>query len=110
MISVQHCEQFLKWLNDICFKKITQAGTSTVIRCAKCGKIETTKCNVALSATIDVLNDIGEELTLKIGDELLKELLRQDVLSLDENTLAEKLLFSENDVFLVKNSSSYRKN
>ena len=37
-----------------------------------------------------------EELSLKMGDEVLRKIMKQDVLNADENTLAEELLFMEN--------------
>lgn len=51
---------------------------------------------LGLSATIEVLNDKQDSLTLKMNDELLKELINEDVLHFDENALAEKLLFIDN--------------
>ena len=51
---------------------------------------------LGLSATIEVLNDKQDSPTLKMNDELLKELINEDVLHFDENALAEKLLFIDN--------------
>ena len=58
--------------------------------------IKATKCTLDLSATIEVLKDKQDSLTLKMNDKLLKELINEDVLHFDENALAEKLLFIDN--------------
>lgn len=54
------------------------------------------KCKIAVLATVDVLNKDGLELTLKIGEEHLKEPLHLDKLPSNENPLAEQLLISKN--------------
>ena len=51
---------------------------------------------LGLSTTIEVLNGKQDSLTLKMNDEVLKELINEDVLHFDENALAEKLLFIDN--------------
>ena len=96
--SVPRLERFLKCYKR--FKKISQAGASKVAHCSKCGMIKANKCVNDLSATLEVIDDTGKQLLLKIGSEILKELLGEDVLPLDENSLGEKLLFAEN--FKVK--------
>ena len=94
MICIHHVEKFFRCY--ICLKKIVQSGSSAVVRCKKSGIIKATKCTLRLSATVEVLNDKQDSLTLRINDELLKELIHEDVLHLDENALAEKLVFIEN--------------
>ena len=51
---------------------------------------------LGLSATIEVLNDKQDSLTLKMNVELLKELIKEDARHFDENALAVKLLFIDN--------------
>lgn len=60
---------------------------------------------LGLSATIEVLNDKQDSLTLKMNDELLKELINEDVLHFDENALAEKLVFIDN--FTVEHDDNF---
>ena len=67
--------------------------------------IKANKYEIALLATVDFLNKGGEELTLKIGEGHLKELLRLDKLPSNENALAEQLLICEN--FTVIHDEKY---
>jgi len=53
---------------------------------------------LGLLATIEVLNDKQDSLTLKLNDEFLKELITEDVLQFDENAPAEKLITIDNFV------------
>lgn len=50
--------------------------------------------------SISYENEKQDSLPLKMNDELLEELINDDVLHFDENTLAEKLLFI--DYFAVE--------
>lgn len=103
VICIRHVEKF--FICYICLKKIVQSGSSAVLRCKKCGIIKATQCTLGLSATIEVLNDKQDSLTLKMNVELLKELINEDVLHFDKNALAEKLLFIEN--FAVKYDDNF---
>ena len=63
---------------------------------------------LGLSATtIEVLNDKQDSLTLIINDKLLKELIKEGALHVDENahSQAKKLLFIEN--FAFENDDNY---
>lgn len=92
--NIPHFERFLKCYK--CYKKISQVGTSKVAHCTKCGMVKTNNCLDALSASIQVNDDTGKRLLLKVTSEILKELIGEDVLPFDENSLGEKLLFIEN--------------
>ena len=92
--NVPHFEKFFKCYN--CFKKVSQSGTSKVSRCAKYGMIKADKCTNGLSVTIEVIDDKGKSLALKVTSEILKKLIQEEELSLEENTVGEKLLFMEN--------------
>ncbi len=93
--NIPHYERFLKCYN--CFKKINQAaGASKVAHCTKCGMVKTNNCLEALSASIEVIEDTGKRLLLKVNSEILNEMIGEDVLPLDQNSLGDKLLFIEN--------------
>lgn len=104
MISIQHIEKFFRCY--ICLKKIVQSGSSAVVQCKKCKIIKATKCTLGLSTTIEVSNDKQDSLTLKMNNELLKELINEDVLHFDENALAKKLVFIVNFTVEYDNNST----
>ena len=79
-----------------CLKKIPQPTSETIARCSKCGIIRADKCITGVSATVTALTEVGEELHLKFGNEILSTMLNDGILPcLDEEVLAEKFLFLE---------------
>ena len=90
--SVQKIEKYLKCKH--CNKKILQGTCTDVIQCERCGFImRATSCEKSVTAKIVVLLD-EQQVSLKIDDTLLTKMFG-DVISIDDKTLAQKLLFLE---------------
>ena len=91
--SVQKIEKYLKCKH--CNKKILQGTCTDVIQCERCSfTMRTTICEKSVTAKVVVL--LGEQqLFLKIDEVVLTKMFG-DVISIDDKTLAEKLLFLEN--------------
>ena len=90
--SVQKIEKYLKCKH--CNKKILQGTCTDVIQCERCGFImRATICEKSVTAKIVVLLD-EQQVSLKIDDTLLTKMFG-DVISIDDKTLAQKLLFLE---------------
>ncbi|XP_067042635.1 uncharacterized protein [Acropora muricata] len=90
--SVQKIEKYLKCKH--CNKKILQGTCTDVIQCERCGFImRATTCEKSVTAKIVVLLD-EQQVSLKIDDTLLTKMFG-DVISIDDKTLAQKLLFLE---------------
>ena len=90
--SVQKIEKYLKCKH--CNKKILQGTCTDVIQCERCGFImRSTTCEKSVTAKIVVLLD-EQQVSLKIDDTLLTKMFG-DVISIDDKTLAQKLLFLE---------------
>ena len=51
---------------------------------------------VGFDTTVTVETPDGKELSLKLGDEVLAEILEHEVTIMDENAIAEELLFVKN--------------
>ena len=91
--SVQKIEKHFKCKH--CNKKILQGTCTDVIQCERCSFImRTTTCEKSVTAKVVVLRN-DQQLSLKIDDVVLTKIFG-DVISIDDNTLAEKLLFLEN--------------
>lgn len=89
--SVQKIEKYLKCKH--CNKKILQGTCTDVIQCERCGFImRATTCEKSVTAKIVLLDE--QEVSLKIDDTLLTKMFG-DVISIDDKTLAQKLLFLE---------------
>ena len=89
--SVQKIEKYLKCKH--CNKKILQGTCTDVIQCERCGFImRATTCEKSVTAKIVLLDE--QEVSLKIDDTLLTKMFG-DVTSIDDKTLAQKLLFLE---------------
>ena len=83
--SVQKIEKYLKCKH--CNKKILQGTCTDVIQCERCGFImRATTCEKSVTAK--------QQVSLKIDDTLLTKMFG-DVISIDDKTLAQKLLFLE---------------
>ena len=90
--TVQKIEKYLKCKH--CNKKILQGTCTDVIQCERCGFImRATTCEKSVTAKIVVLLD-EQQVSLKIDDTLLTKMFG-DVISIDDKTLAQKLLFLE---------------
>lgn len=89
--SVQKIEKYLKCKH--CNKKILQGTCTDVIQCERCGFImRATTCEKSVTAKIVLLDE--QQVSLKIDDTLLTKMFG-DVISIDDKTLAQKLLFLE---------------
>ena len=82
---MQKIEKYLKCKH--CNKKILQGTCTDVIQCERCG------FEKSVTAKIVVLLD-EQQVSLKIDDTLLTKMFG-DVISIDDKTLAQKLLFLE---------------
>ena len=58
--------------------------------------IRSNNCLEALLTINEAVNDTGKETILKITSDTLNELLREDMLPSDDNSLGEKLLITKN--------------
>ena len=87
--SVQRIGKYFKWKH--CNKKILQGTCTDVIQCKCCGFImRATTCEKSVTAKI--VDD--QQVSWKIDDALLTKMFG-DVRSIDDKTLAQKLLFLE---------------
>lgn len=90
--SVQKIEKYFK--RKHCNKKILQGTCTDGIQCERCGFImRASTCEKNVAAKIAVLLD-EQQLSLKIDDGVLTKMFG-DVISIDDKTLAQKLLFLE---------------
>lgn len=53
------------------------------------------KCKYGLTLKVKVKLSNDEELTIKFGDESLAKILNAEILTMDEDSITEQLLFSE---------------
>ena len=91
--SVQKIEKHYKCKH--CNKKILQGTCTGAIQCERCSFImRRTTCEKSVTAKVVVLRN-DQQLSLKIDDVVLTKIFG-DVISIDDITLAEKLLFLEN--------------
>ena len=99
-LKIEKFEVFLK-----CSRKIPQNTTSRTVRCNRCGVMRADKCLSGLTTKVS-LKSSNENLSLKFGDELLSQLLHdEEVLSMDEETLADKLLYLQNITLTYETST-----
>jgi hypothetical protein len=103
-VSIQKFEKFHKCMK--CNKKIAQVACSKVVRCTRCGVIRADKCQVGMTTKLSVKTDDNIELSLTFGDKVLNKLLAHDVLEMEEDTMAEELLFI-NNVALTYNANTF---
>lgn len=97
LLTVTHSiEKYMKCY--LCKKKIKQSGASKVCICSKCGMIKLSKCTKGLAVSIDVLDDEQQPISLKLDEDVLSALMEldTDVTSMEEDNLAEILLFMDN--------------
>lgn len=75
--------------------------------CQRCSSMRADKCSFGLAIKAEVkIDGHDNHISLKFGDEVLNTLLKQDVKRMDENGIAELLLFLE-DVRVKYNSSTF---
>ena len=88
-----------------CQKRVSQGANTKIATCPRCGIIKITNCGLGISASVAVKVE-NRELTLKMGDQILKKILNHDVIDMDDKTLTEELLFTDKQV-TVTYSSNY---
>lgn len=77
-----------------CSRRINQNATSKTVKCNKCGIMRTDKCQTGISSKLSVNTTANGILSLNFRDDALQQLLPGDVVvNMDEETLAEKLLY-----------------
>ena len=64
-------------------------------KCEQCGTMRSEECSTGITTKIIVMDDQDNELSVKMGDKVLGQLIG-NILNQDEQTLAQKLLFVEN--------------
>lgn len=65
------------------------------VNCEQCGTMQSDECSTGITAKIIVMDDQDNKLSVKMGDQVLGQLV-DNILNQDEQTLAQKLLFVEN--------------
>ena len=65
------------------------------VKCVQCGTMRSDECSTGITAKIIVMDDQDNKLSVKMGDQVLAQLV-DNILNQDEQTLAQKLLFVEN--------------
>ena len=91
--AITKCDKFQRCPK--CMNEIPQTTCSRIAKCHKCGTMKAEKCHVGLFLTVTV-ETTEKEQSLHMNDEILASILKHDVLSMDESTVAEELLFVEN--------------
>ena len=65
------------------------------VKCEPCGTMRSDECSTGITAKIIVMDDQDNKLSVKMGDQVLGQLV-DNILNQDKRTLAQKLLFVEN--------------
>ena len=65
------------------------------VKCEQCRIMRSNECSKGITAKIIVMDDQDHKLSVKIGDQVLGQLV-DNILNQDEQTLAQNLLFVEN--------------
>lgn len=65
------------------------------VKCEQCGTMRSDECSTGITAKIIVMDDQDNKLSVKMGDQVLGQLV-DNILNQDEQTLAQKLLFVQN--------------
>ena len=65
------------------------------VKCEQCGTTRSDECSTGITAKIIVMDDQDNKLSVKMGDQVLGQLV-DNILNQDKQTLAQKLLFVEN--------------
>jgi len=108
--SIQNIEQYLSCIN--CTKKIMQGTCSNVLKCDTCGFLmRAAHCAPKISARVVIQAD-GDQLTIRLDQDILSKMFGVDVQAADSNTLAERLfsvqnfrLSYNNETFIATNVS-----
>ena len=104
IFSIKKVERFLKCLN--CKKKIIQVSSSSVVHCDRCGHtMKSVRCSIGFCARVLVDTDEGSCITLKLFEDVLQKVIRDDLCELNESEVATKLLQFDN-VHVKYDSSS----
>ena len=77
-----------------CSRRLPGTCQDTV-KCEQCGTMQSDECSTGITAKIIVMDDQDNKLSVKMGDQVLGQLV-DNILNQDEQTLAQKLLFVEN--------------
>ena len=77
-----------------CSRRLPGTCQDTV-KCEQCGTMRSDECSTGITAKIIVMDDQDNKLSVKMGDQVLGQLV-DNILNQDEQTLAQKLLFVEN--------------
>lgn len=77
-----------------CSRRLPGTCQDTV-KCEQCGNMQSDECSTGITAKIIVMDDQDNKLSVKMGDQVLGQLV-DNILNQDEQTLAQKLLFVEN--------------
>lgn len=77
-----------------CSRRLPRTCQDTV-KCEQCGTMQSDECSTGITAKIIVMDDQDNKLSVKMGDQVLGQLV-DNILNQDEQTLAQKLLFVEN--------------
>lgn len=77
-----------------CSRRLPGTCQDTV-KCEQCGTMRSDECSTGITAKIIVMDDQDNKLSVKMGDQVLGQLV-DNILNQDEQTLAQKLLFVQN--------------
>lgn len=103
-IRVESFDKFLKCMK--CHRKIQGNSSSRVVKCQRCGIMKTQRCQYGLTLKVIVdIEGLGER-TLKMGDDILCKVLNEEVLSMDEDSISELLLFKDS-ITVTFNTNTY---
>ena len=89
---IQKFDKFIKCPD--CSRRLPGTCQDTVT-CEQCGTMRSDECSTSITAKITVMDDQDNKLSVKMGDQVLGQLV-DNILNRDEQTLAQKLLFAEN--------------
>ena len=83
-----------------CSRRLPGTCQDTV-KCEQCGTMRSEECSTGITTKIIVMDDQDNKLSVKMGDQVLGQLV-DNILNQDEQTLAQELLFVE-DVSITYN-------
>ena len=63
----------------------------STVKCEECGTMRSDQCSMGITAKMIVMDDQDNKLSVKMGDQVLAQLV-DNILNQDEQTLAQKLL------------------
>ena len=104
ILRVQRSEKFLKCLK--CNSKVQGDCNPRIVSCKRCGRMRADRCKYGLTVKVEVKLSDDDELYIKFGDESLAKILHDEVLSMNEDSITEQLLFVE-DITATYNINSH---